>query len=124
MMIPLGIAPGPDHPFDIMSFLKPFLDEIAMLSSRGLRVIMNGNVVYSGKVFLLGITGDIPGIAGVMGHEGHTSIYGCRLCKSLGTSPPGGRGKYFQYQGAMRTKRELTSTIQVSDFLMYKCKLN
>ena len=114
-MIPLGIAPGPNSPYDIASFLKPFLDEITMLSSRGIRITKGGIDVYCGKVFLLGVTGDIPAIATVMGHSGHMSTYGCKLCKVVGVSPPGGRGKYFPSVGAMRTKRELLSEITVSN---------
>ena len=111
MMMPLGIVPsGPKKTYDLMSFLKPFIEEVNDLSKRGMRVEKNGEVVYVGKVFILGITGDIPGIASLINHQGHQAIYGCRICKVEGVSPPdSNRGKYFTKKGAMRTKKELVS---------------
>lgn len=68
MMIPLGIIPGGNKKTNLMSFLRPFVDEINSLSSNGLRVVKNGELVFSGKVFVVGITGDILGIASLMNH--------------------------------------------------------
>lgn len=113
MMITLGIAPGPNKPFRLDSFLKPFIMEINQLSSKGLKVNKNGRTVYAGKVFLLGITGDIPGIASIMRHRGHTAKYGCRICKAAGSPPENGRGMYFRSEGVMRTKQELMSSVEV-----------
>ena len=74
MMIPLGIIPGGEKKtYDLMSFLTPFLTEINELSSNGMKVIKNDVTVYTGKVFVLGITGDIPGIASIMKHQGNQS---------------------------------------------------
>ncbi|KAI9329310.1 hypothetical protein BD770DRAFT_404258 [Pilaira anomala] len=76
MMMPLGIIPsGPKKTYDLMPFLKPFIDEINELSTKGMRVEKNGEVVYVGKVFILGITGDIPGIASLIYHQGHQAVY-------------------------------------------------
>ncbi|KAG1435932.1 hypothetical protein G6F56_013773 [Rhizopus delemar] len=52
-MITLTIAPGPSKPKDIMSFLKPIIDEIVALAE-------------------------------LMGHAGHNSLYGCRICLAFG----------------------------------------
>jgi hypothetical protein len=110
-MIPLGIIPGGgSKTYDLISFLKPFIREINDLSNKGMRVKKNGHVIYTGKVFVLGITGDIPGIASLMNHQGHQSNYGCRMCKVKGEAPPGvNRGKYFTRKSDMRTKEELVS---------------
>lgn len=111
MMIPLGIIPGGEKKtYDLMSFLNPFITEINELSSKGMKVIKNDITVYTGRVFVLGITGDIPGIASVMNHQGHQSKYGCRICKVEGEAPVGSsRGQYFTKRGNMRTKEELMS---------------
>lgn len=121
MMITLGIAPGPNKPFRLDSFIRPFINEVNELSTRGMKVKKNGQIVYAGKVFLLGITGDIPGIASIMRHRGHTAKYGCRICKAVGAPPEDGRGMYFRSEGATRTKQELMSTAQVSSIEYLSC---
>lgn len=110
-MIPLGIIPGGDKKtYDLLSFLNPFIKEINELSTNGMKVVKNGTTVYTGRVFVLGITGDIPGIASIMKHQGHQSKNGCRICKVEGEAPVGSsRGLYFTKRGEMRTKEELVS---------------
>lgn len=107
------------------SFLQPFIDEMNQMSQRGLKIIKNGQAVYAGKVHLLGITGDIPGIAKLINHSGHMSEYGCRICKTTGVAPAmGGRGKYFRFVGPLRTKDELMSNVEVSNHrTIYNAKL-
>lgn len=112
-MIPLGIAPGPKAPFNIESFLKPFLDEVNELRDNGFKVVKNGQTVYAGKVHILGITGDIPGIAKIMGHSGHTSHYGCRICKVHNTRTENIQGMYFPGEAPLRSKREWMSNNDV-----------
>ena len=83
-MITFTITPGPSKPKDIMSFLKPIIDEIVTLGVDGFTVKKDGADIFNGKVHLLGITGDIPGVAELMGHGGHSSLYGCRICLAFG----------------------------------------
>lgn len=110
MMIPLAILPGPKKPKYLMSFLTPIIEEINSLCARGFVVEKNNEIVHQSKVFLLGMTGDIPGIADLMNHRGHTSKYGCRICKIAGRHPEGCRyGMYFLDAGDMRTKDELVN---------------
>jgi hypothetical protein len=114
-MLPLGIAPGPLKPYDLMSFLKPYIDEVNYLSKNGLVVKKNNVVVHESKVFLMGITGDIPGIADLMNHDGHMSLYGCRFCEAVGTHPPApAKGMYFPNKGRMRSKQQLIDGNHVS----------
>ena len=97
MMMPLGVIPGgPEKTYDLMSFLKPFIEEVGVLSTKGMTVVKNGRDVYTGRVFRFGITGDIPGIASLMNHQGHQSTSGCRMCKVTGQRPIGtSHGMFF-----------------------------
>ncbi|OAC99262.1 hypothetical protein MUCCIDRAFT_84203 [Mucor lusitanicus CBS 277.49] len=105
-MISLAIVGG--KPKDLMSFLKPILQEIHQLSNEGLQVRKNDKIVYSGFVHLLGCTGDVPALAELMGHDGHMSKYGCKTCLVKGRRCSGtGTGMYFCYKGADRTIEDL-----------------
>lgn len=116
MMIPLAIIPGPKKPEYLMSFLKPIINEIQTLCSRGFVVEKNNVVVHKSKVFLLGMTGDIPGIADLINHRGHTSKYGCRICRAAGSHPEGNNyGMYFLKAGDMRTRQQLIDGDLVND---------
>ncbi|KAL7324852.1 hypothetical protein PS15p_209987 [Mucor circinelloides] len=112
-MISLSVIGGPGKPTnDIMSFLKPILNEIHLLNQNGLCVKKNDRVVYTttGFVHLFGCTGDIPGIAELMGHyDGHASFFGCRMRQVQGIHPedPIMNGMYFPGTGADRTIEEL-----------------
>ncbi|KAL7309269.1 hypothetical protein PS15m_011378 [Mucor circinelloides] len=109
-MISLSVIGGPGKPKDIMSFLKPILDEIHLLNQNGLCVKKNDRVVfYTGFAhLLLGCTGNIAGIAELMGHHGHASFFGCRMCQVQGVHPQGSvNGMYFPGTGAGRTIGEL-----------------
>ncbi|KAG1469093.1 hypothetical protein G6F56_003462 [Rhizopus delemar] len=83
-MITFTITPSLSKPKDIMSFLKLIIDEIVALGIDGFTVKKDGADIFNEKVHLLGITGDIPGVAELMGHGGHSSLYGCRICLALG----------------------------------------
>lgn len=113
-MLPLGIIPGPNKPKDLMSFLRPVIEEVTELSNKGFIVQKNGIPVHESKVFLLGITGDIPGIGDLMNHR-HTSYHGCRYCRVRGGRPEGtSNGMYFKNSGAIRTTDELVNGNDVS----------
>ena len=106
-VITLGIIPGPKKPKYLMSFLKPIFDEISELNRRGFVVKKNDGVVYSGKVHLMCLTGDIPGIAAMMNHGGHQSRCGCRICLSAGERI--NNAMCYLNSGATRSLEELTS---------------
>ena len=104
-MLPLAIIPGPKKPKDLLSFLKPIIEEIQDLSTAGFIAKKNGDVVYQGKVFLLGITGDIIGIYDLMNHR-HTSMFGCRYCHADNNA----HGLYFKsIDDPLRTLEELVN---------------
>ncbi|KAF1802029.1 hypothetical protein V8B55DRAFT_1594202 [Mucor lusitanicus] len=53
-------------------------------------------------------TGDIPGIAELMGHHGHTSYFGCRICEVEGVqAQDSAHGIYFPGTGVDRTSEHL-----------------
>ena len=101
----MGVIPGPEKPAKLVSFLKPIYEEVKTLGERGLVVKKSGQVVYSGKVFLMGNTGDIPGIADLMKHDGHLCQHGCRICDCLGERE--GHAMCFPNVGNLRTKHDL-----------------
>ena len=111
-MITFTITPGPSKPKDIMSFLKPIIDEIVALGIDGLTVKKDGADIFNGKVHLLGITGDIPGVAELMGHGGHSSLYGCRICLAFGFGI--GSTPYFPDGDILRSKESLIEGDEVS----------
>ncbi|KAG1439428.1 hypothetical protein G6F56_012302 [Rhizopus delemar] len=104
-VITFGLIPGPKKPKNLMSFLEPIYEEIRELGERGLVVKKNGEEIYSGKVYLMANTGDIPGIADLMNHKGHCSEHGCRMCDVLGSNCGG--AMCFPGVGQMRTKDDL-----------------
>ncbi|OBZ80313.1 hypothetical protein A0J61_11638, partial [Choanephora cucurbitarum] len=93
-MIQIAVCPG--KPKDIVSFLKPLVNEVKQIYEKG-----------------LGFTGDMPGIAELMCFVGHVGTYGCRICKSKAVVPRpiSSHGKYFpRYfpeKGEDRTVEEL-----------------
>jgi hypothetical protein len=90
-----------------MSFLQPIIQEIAVLGDKGLLVKKSEDAVYNGKVYLLGVAGDIPGITDLMKHQGHMAYYGCRICTARGVRPIESSGMYFTCNGCLRTMDEL-----------------
>lgn len=81
-MIQLCIIPGPNTPKDLDSFLRPIVHEFRDLGLHGILVKENGVEICEAKVNLLIATGDIPAAAGLAQHKGHTSKFGCRLCRT------------------------------------------
>lgn len=94
-----------------MSFLKPIADEINDLSSKGMVVKKNGETAYESKVYLLGATGDIPGITDLMNHAGHMSYRGCRLCDIDGERVDG--AMCFPETGRLLTMQDLVTGDEV-----------
>ncbi|KAG1577616.1 hypothetical protein G6F47_013048 [Rhizopus delemar] len=103
-MITLAIIPGPSKPDNIMSFLRPIVDEIRSLGNNGFRVLKYNNIIYKDKVHLMGVMGDIPGVADLMNHADHMAYHGCRICDVRGVSDG---ARYFLHNGNIRSKESL-----------------
>lgn len=73
MMTPLTIIPGPKMPKYLISFtLRP----MNSLSGRRFMVKKNSQTIHQNKIFLLGMTGDIPGVIALINYSGLMSEYG------------------------------------------------
>jgi hypothetical protein len=116
-MITLAIIPGPSKPDNIMSFLRPIVDEIRSLGNNGFRVVKDSSLIYKGKVHLMGLMGDIPGVAELMNHAGHMAYHGCRICDVRGVSDG---ARYFLHSGNIRSKESLVHGDPVSLFFLKK----
>ena len=94
---------------DLDSYLKPIVQELQHLSTKGMIVQKNSEVVARARVVPLMVTGDIPGVAKILHHTGHASYYGCRFCTTRGSPGANGRGMYFEKRNCpLRTKESLT----------------
>ncbi|KAG1439743.1 hypothetical protein G6F56_012190 [Rhizopus delemar] len=110
-VISLGIIPGPNKPDNLMSFLESIYEEIKQLGIRGF-VVKKGDVtVEEGKVYLMSNTGDIPGIADLMNHDGHMCKHGCRICDIMGEYAF--HGYRFNKIGHLRTYDDLINGCSV-----------
>ncbi|KAG1463916.1 hypothetical protein G6F56_005190 [Rhizopus delemar] len=106
-MITFTITPGPSKPKDLMSFLQPILDEVKEVGTNGFQVKKNDAIVYDERAHIIGMTGDIPGVAELINHSGHGFYHGCRICDTLGVSFEG--GVYFPNDGTARSLNILLS---------------
>ena len=104
-MITFAVIPGPKKPANLMSFLDPILSEIKDLGEHGFDIKKNGESIFCGKVYLMGITGDIPGIAELMNHHGHNCLHGCRFCDTVADTTMG--HAYFPGSENLRTRQYL-----------------
>ncbi|KAI9264042.1 hypothetical protein BDA99DRAFT_416767, partial [Phascolomyces articulosus] len=80
---------GPSKLNDIWSFLKPTMKELEILQSKGIEVHTSNNKHICIWVYLVLVTGDIPGVAALVCHNGHMLFYGCHLCLVKGIHPNG-----------------------------------
>ncbi|SAL95969.1 hypothetical protein [Absidia glauca] len=76
----LMLIPGNNKPKDLDSFLAPILSELELLSRVGIKVATVDEGIISSKVHILTFVGDIPAVADLIKHSGHTSYHGCRMC--------------------------------------------
>lgn len=88
----ITVIPGPKKPKDLFSFLYPLVQELMVLEGEGMVIENSQGESQTYKVHLTSVVGDIPGIADMCGHSGHTSYSGCRICTIIGTYS---RGMYF-----------------------------
>ncbi|SAM03223.1 hypothetical protein, partial, partial [Absidia glauca] len=75
---------GTKKPKALDSFLSPIFRELDHLSRVGIMVTTADGQTIKAKVHLMTFTGDIPAVADLINHKGHTSYYGCRLCRIKG----------------------------------------
>lgn len=73
-MIQICMTPGPESPKDIWSFLRPVLEELEILQDKGMTIKV-GDLTFQVKVHVRFTTGDIPALAKLCGHSGHTATY-------------------------------------------------
>ena len=102
-MIQIAVCPG--KPRDSVSYLQPVIAEVNDMYQRGIVIKKQGEERFRGSVAILGITGDIPGIAELISFAGHTHTYGCRIClvKADNPAPHCTHGKYFSGVGPERS---------------------
>jgi hypothetical protein len=79
-MSQIMIIPGYNKPKILESFLSPLLEELDHLSRIGIKVRTVDQGIITAKVHLMAFIGDIPAVADLVKHRGHTSYYGCRMC--------------------------------------------
>ncbi|SAM00093.1 hypothetical protein [Absidia glauca] len=95
----LVLIPGNNKPKDLDSFLAPILSELELLSRVGIKVATVDEGIISSKVHILTFVGDIPAVADLIKHSGHTSYHGCRMCVVKGVYGGGANfgsgGMYF-----------------------------
>ncbi|KAG1442091.1 hypothetical protein G6F56_011209 [Rhizopus delemar] len=80
-------------------------------NERGSLVKKGDVTVEEGKVYLMSNTGDIPGIAGLMNHDGHMCKHGCRICDIMGEYAF--HGYRFNKVGHLRTYDDLINGCSV-----------
>ncbi|KAI9300458.1 hypothetical protein BJ944DRAFT_275603 [Cunninghamella echinulata] len=76
-----AVLPGPKKSKNLFSFLYTFVEELKVLSDKGMNVTVGGTTYHS-KVFLFMADGDSPGAAELCGVS-HSSSFGCRVCTQL-----------------------------------------
>ncbi|KAG1438663.1 hypothetical protein G6F56_012567 [Rhizopus delemar] len=112
-MFQVAILHG-DSKTDLDSYLKPIVQELQHLSTKGMIVQKNFEVVARARVVPLMVTGDIPGVAKILHHTGHASYYGCRFCTTRGSPGANDRGMYFEKRNCpLRTKELLTPNAEI-----------
>ena len=90
-----GIFPGPSEPKDLNSFLRPFVDELAILETHGIQEAYDADSKKSFTLYAYTtlVTGDIKAVEKVIGMTGTNSRRPCRMCKIHGVIAPSSSGK-------------------------------
>lgn len=100
-MIQLCIIPGPEKVKNYHSVLESLMQKLKKLETDGVKAVKNG-VTYHTRVHLLAATGDLPAVASLMNHTGHTSKFGCRICETQGEHLyDSSHGMYFPGEDAV-----------------------
>ena len=106
-MIQIAVCSG--KPKNLISSLQPVIAEVNSLYEKGLIIKKQGIERFNSNVAILGVTGDIPGIAKLISFAGHTHTYGCRIClvKASDPAPDCIHGKHFPSVDNERTIESL-----------------
>ncbi|OBZ80212.1 hypothetical protein A0J61_11739, partial [Choanephora cucurbitarum] len=106
-MIQMTVCPG--KPKTLISFLKPVVEEVQAMYDNKLVIKKEGVELFRCRVAILSVTGDIPSISELMMAAGHTTTFGCRICKVKCHKPHGvsNKGKSYPKMGPLRTLEEL-----------------
>ncbi|KAG2211044.1 hypothetical protein INT45_001100, partial [Circinella minor] len=109
-MLTCCIIPGPLKPRSTHSFLAPLFDELASLSTNGMIIKMDGEPDIHLHLNLLLATRDFPGIADMVFHSGHSSVFGCHICRIESSSQlsPNGLGNDQYFPGGIGLEMERT----------------
>ena len=105
-MLQIAICSG--KPKNLISFIQPVIAKVNAMYNKGIVFSKQGEERFRGNVVILGITGDIPGIAELISFAGHTHTYGCRIFLVRGNDPASDctHGRYFS---AVGTERDIDS---------------
>ncbi|SAM00074.1 hypothetical protein [Absidia glauca] len=79
-MSQIMMTPGYNKPKDLEFFLSPMYQELDHLSRIGIKIKTVDQEIITAKVHLMAFIGDIPAVADLVKHRGHTSYNGCRMC--------------------------------------------
>ncbi|KAI8096719.1 uncharacterized protein BX664DRAFT_64912 [Halteromyces radiatus] len=93
---------GTKKPGNLHTFLTPIYKELDLLSRLGIKVHTRDGLLIRSKVHLMTFLGDIPAVADIINHSGHTSRSGCRICVVKGSSSEG-TGMYSTFLVAHHT---------------------
>ncbi|OBZ80927.1 hypothetical protein A0J61_11024 [Choanephora cucurbitarum] len=106
-IIQITVCPG--KPKNLISFLKSVVEEVQAMYDNKLVIKKEGVELFRGRVAILGVTGDIPGISELMMAAGHTVTFRCRICKVKDNKPHGvsNKGKYYPKMGPLCTLEKL-----------------
>lgn len=91
-ILSLGVIPGPKKPKDFCSFLWLFVQEMLRLAV-GIPAfdVLSGSM-FSLRVHLILVFGDIPAVSMVMCMKGHNGFSPCCMCKITGLKVPNSSG--------------------------------
>ncbi|KAI7851148.1 hypothetical protein BDC45DRAFT_590621 [Circinella umbellata] len=98
----------------ILFYVRPLVDELISLQSRGMQVIGTDDEITNATAHLLFATGDILAAATLCSHESHIAIYGCRICiiKTTRLQSMGGTGYGRYFLGSLDTDDAIRDHIQ------------
>lgn len=96
-LLPVLIIPGPHNPKNLLSFLRPLLDELEIMSN-GIEVELWNHSVVKVRVHLLFVTADMIGRAKLSSTKGPNGISPCLSCHAHGLFIHHRRHVYFPHQ--------------------------
>ena len=90
-ILSLGVIPGPKKPWEIESFLYPFISELLDLAIGIKSFDIRRQELFLQRAYLLLAFGDIPAVSAIMCIKGHNATYPCCFCKIQGIGDPEGQ---------------------------------